>query len=288
MKRATKTKSSAGRRRPAWKGILRFGLVSIPVQAFSAKAKDTGEIELHWIHAAAGCHRPIHVQKVCPVHGPVRDRDIVSAYKYGRNQYLPIEPEKLTHLRTRNDKTIQVTAIVEPGAIDCMYFTDKTYYLLPDGQAGIRPYAVFREALEDRSRVGVAEATLFRREHVVVVRPVENLLSMTTLNYADHFQSAAAMSARAPKVRALPRELDMARTLLDQLAAEDFDFRAYKDPYSGELHKLIEAELAGKELPEAEPAEEPVALDFMDALKKSLARVRAQPAPAHRHHRKVS
>src|ERR1043166_8039829 len=100
MKRNTKRKSAPGRR-PAWKGILRFGLVSIPVQAFSAKAKDTGDVELHWVHAAAGCHRPIRVQKVCPVHGQVRDREIVSAYKHGRNDYLVIEPEKLAHLRTR-------------------------------------------------------------------------------------------------------------------------------------------------------------------------------------------
>ena len=131
---------SAKRARPIWKGMLRFGLVSIPVQAFGAKTQHGGRIDLDWLHR--DCHNRIRYQKVCPVHGEIARDEIVSGYKYGRRGYVVIEPDELQKLRGRRAKTIDVDVFIQPDALDRRYDTERSYYLLPDGEAGARPPAV--------------------------------------------------------------------------------------------------------------------------------------------------
>src|SRR5436309_267988 len=138
-KSSEKKRAAPKEERPTWKGFLKFGLVSIPVKASNARARGR-DIELHWLHAP--CHSRIHYRKVCPIHGEIPDEEIVSGYQYGKKSYVVIEPEELDKVRTHKSDTIQVIAAVAPEAIDSRYFTDKTYYLLPDGKPGAQAYAV--------------------------------------------------------------------------------------------------------------------------------------------------
>src|SRR4051812_6433200 len=55
--------------RAGWRGNLSFGLVSFPVEAVNALNRQESDIHFHQLHAK--CHRRIHYQKVCPVHGEV-------------------------------------------------------------------------------------------------------------------------------------------------------------------------------------------------------------------------
>src|SRR5262249_31153833 len=156
--------------------FLRFGLVSIPVKAYPVKS-EKADIELHWLHET--CLNRIRQQKSCPIHGEVSNEEIVSGYKVGQDDYVVIDPAELQKLRAKSEDTIDVSAIVGPHDIDDIYFTDKSYYLLPDGETGVRPYAVFQEALKEERLCGVAEAVLFRREHLLLVRPLDGLLTVT-------------------------------------------------------------------------------------------------------------
>src|SRR5690349_366011 len=96
--------------RPVWKGFLRFSLVSIPVQAITAKLPGQ-RVELHWLHK--DCHQRIRNQKVCPVHGEVSQDEIVSGYQVGKRQYVVIEDEDLKKLRSHRNDTIHVDTFIE-------------------------------------------------------------------------------------------------------------------------------------------------------------------------------
>jgi DNA end-binding protein Ku len=78
----------------------------------------------------------INYTKTCPIHGEVENRDIVSGYEHTKGQYVVIDPTELGMLRTEADKAINV---IQPDAIDEIYFDVRTYYLLPDGPVGQRP-----------------------------------------------------------------------------------------------------------------------------------------------------
>src|ERR1700722_10352074 len=86
-------KSGGPRHRAGWRGVLRFGLVSIPVQAFNAHLPDKEGVAFHQLHAT--CHSRIHYQKVCPIHGQVSNDEIVSGYEYAKGKYVVVDPEEL-------------------------------------------------------------------------------------------------------------------------------------------------------------------------------------------------
>jgi len=84
--------------------MLRFGLVSIPVEAFNAHNSETGQISLHQLHEK--CHSRIRYQKVCPIHGPVPNDEIVSGYEVSKGRYVEIDENELKAIRVECQPSI--------------------------------------------------------------------------------------------------------------------------------------------------------------------------------------
>jgi DNA end-binding protein Ku len=108
---------------------------------------------------------------------------------------------------------------------------------------------------------------------------------MATMRFADEVVSPDeitelfAEDTEAPK----KKELDMAKALIDSLAA-DFDADQYRDEYREELLALIERKAKGESIVAA-PGEEPKptkAPDLMAALEESLAAVRDEETKSSR------
>jgi DNA end-binding protein Ku len=133
---------------PYWKGFLKLSLVSVPVKAYKA-SDSNGDIHFNQLHAE--CHSRIQYKKTCPVHGEVRNEEIVSGFEYGKGQYVVVNPDELDKLRTEDEKAITIRAFITPDTLDPIYLTGKTYYLVPDAPVGQRPYAVLRRARRRRT-----------------------------------------------------------------------------------------------------------------------------------------
>jgi DNA end-binding protein Ku len=146
--------------RSVWKGFIQFSLVSVPVRAYSATASagSGGEIRLNQLHAE--CHNRIKYQKVCPVHGEVKQDEIVSGYEFAKDQYVIIDPGEIEKLRKPSEKAIQIDAFIKPDAIDDRYFSGRTQYLLPEGAPAFKPYALLHKALVEGNRVAFAKVVL--------------------------------------------------------------------------------------------------------------------------------
>ena len=56
---------------------------------------------------------------------------------------------------------------------------------MPDGEGGVKPYTVLQQAMVKQDKWGIGQAVMFGREHLVLVRPHEGLLSLALLNYAQ-------------------------------------------------------------------------------------------------------
>jgi non-homologous end joining protein Ku len=79
----------------------------------------------------------------------------------------------------------------------------------------------------------VAQVVLHGREHVVLLRPLGNVLAMSVLNYESRVMKPSAFEDEVPQVAA-SRELIRAST------AKRFDLAKYGDVYTERLKKLIE------------------------------------------------
>jgi DNA end-binding protein Ku len=254
--------------RSVWKGFIRFSLVSVPVKAYTATASGGG-ISLNQLHKE--CSSRVNYKKTCPIHGELKSDDIVSGYEYADGQYVVINPDELEKVRTPKDRAIDISAFIKPEAIDPAYYSGKTYYLVPDGPVGLKPYSLLHRTLVDEHRYAFAQVVFTGKEQVVLLRPIGGLIAMTPLSYSSEVKKASEFEPEVPKVEVSPAELKLAATLTDAMTTDDFDFSQYKDLYTERLQKLIEAKIAGQEVVAAPSEEAPQVINLMEALQKSVA-----------------
>jgi DNA end-binding protein Ku len=258
--------------RPTWKGFLRLSLVSVPVQAYTSAAPEHGEMHFHQLHK--GCNNRIRYQKVCPVHGEVSRDEIVSGYEYAKGQYVVIEDSEREQAHSKSDRAINIDKFIPPDAIDPMYFDGRTYYLVPDGAAGQKPYALFYRAMLDEHRAALGQVALSGRDRLVLVRAGDKLLTMSVLNYADQVKQPADFEDLIPEMSIKAGEMKLARTLIESTSSDDVDLSAYKDTYTEKLREIVEAKVAGQEVVVPPDEEDTPVVNLMDALRRSVARSR--------------
>ncbi len=258
--------------RSSWSGYLKLSLVSVPVKAYTASNPSGKRIALNQLHDE--CHSRIRYQKVCPIHGEVSQDQIVSGYEYSKGQYVVIDPSELDKLRTQNDKSITIDAVVNAGEIDPVYYTDRTYYLLPDGAIGHKPYNLILKTLEDQRFEAVARVVLSNRESLVLLRPYDHVLTMTVLSYKNEIKESAGFRDEIVPTDLSDQEVKLTRQLIEGMKRDAFDLGEYHDEYTEKLTMVIEAKVAGKEIVSQPAAEEPGVINLMDALKASVQRVK--------------
>ncbi len=256
--------------RSVWKGTLRFSLVSVPVEAYTAAERSEGEVRFNQLHDK--CHSRIRYKKTCPIHGEVENSEIVSGYEYEKDKYVIFDPAELNKLRPESDRSIVIDTFVAPDEIDPMYYDGRTYYLAPESAAAEKPYAVLVQAMSKMKRFAMATIILHGKEELVLVRPLEGVLTMTMLQYASQVRSPEVVKDQVPSVATNPQELKLAQQLIDASTEKRFDFSKYVDKHNEEIRKLIDAKVAGKEIvaPPAAAEEEVPVINLMDALKKSV------------------
>lgn len=253
-------------------GYLRFSLVTLPVRAYNATAPARAGIRMHQIHEKCGSR--IRHEKTCPIHGHVPNEEIVSGYEYEKGQYITFEPEELSKIKSENDRTVTIDAFVPSGAVDPVYFSGRTFYFVPSGPAGRQPYTVLHSAMNELGRWGIARLVLAGHDEVGVVRTLGKLLTLTVLHHGSEIRPASALAGDVEEGKVSAEELRLAETLVNASTADKYDPKEYVDHYTERLQQLLEMKAKGKRLRAPAHKEEPVILNLMDALKKSLGKVK--------------
>jgi DNA end-binding protein Ku len=257
--------------RSIWSGAISFGLVNVPVKLYSAVSKKT--VRFHQLHGETGTR--IQQRRVDPSTGEeVAYEDIVKGYEIGKDRYVVITPDELESLDPEKTRSIEIEDFVEESEIDPLYY-DHPYYLAPATGAE-KPYRLLLDAMAQSGRVAIARVVIRNKEQLVAIRPASNVLTMSTMNFADEVVPADSLDEVAAaddgdgKAKATKRELDMAEQLIDSLTSE-FDPSKYHDTYRERVLDLIERKAAGEEIAVAPEAPEPAPVpDLMAALEASL------------------
>ncbi len=262
---------ASSKSRSSWRGMIRFGLVTFPVEAFNAHAVEKDHIALHQLHAE--CHSRIRYQKTCPIHGPVDNDEIVSGYEISKGKYVEISEDELEEARTDEEKALTVDAFVPTDEIDPFYFDGRVYVLAPVGEQAREPYSVFLEALGRQKRVGVGKIIFSGKEQIVLLRPYRDSLLMNLLNYAAEMRNPRDLVAAPVSLGAKDKKVKLAEQLIRSWTDPDFDFAALQDTYTEKLQAIIDAKVHGRQTvaPEVDE-EEPDVINLTDALRKSLSK----------------
>lgn len=247
---------------------IAFGLVAIPVKLYSATV-GSERLRFHLLHAKDGSR--LKQQYVCLEEERVVGREeIVKGYEFAKDQYVMFTPEELKALEEAGTHSVDVERFVPLAVVDPVYF-ERTYYLAPD-QGGAKPFTLFVTALRESGRCAVGRWASHGRDHLVIVRPIDNALALHQLHFAPEVLPAGALGVESTKVR--EAELKLARQLIDQQSVDTFDPAAYPDEVKARVEAAIQRKVEGREVAVAEPRPAPGGniVDLMSALKASLER----------------
>src|SRR4051812_35592968 len=136
--------------RSLWTGSISFGLVNVPVKAFTA-VRDH-DVHFHQLDKKSGSR--IRYRKVAEDTGKeVDDDDIVMAFEVRKGKYVTFDDEELDALRPASTKTIDITDFVALEDIDPIYYA-RTYWLVPDGESAGKAYQLLVAAMDAEQQVG--------------------------------------------------------------------------------------------------------------------------------------
>jgi DNA end-binding protein Ku len=255
--------------RPVWRGTISFGLVNVPVKAYTA-VRDH-DVHFHQLEKKSGAR--IRNRKVSEKSGrEVEADDIEMGFEVKKGRYVTFDKDELAELKPASTRAIEVTDFVALEDIDPIYY-ERTYWLVPDSDQAKSSYQLLLAAMLERERVGIGTVVMRNKQYLTAIRPLDNVLAMSTMRFADEVvprQDIEDMPARRAKPEA--KALRMATQLLDAMAS-DWKPERYHDTYTEELRSRIKAREQGKDIVDEAPAEEPSGkvVDLMAALEESVA-----------------
>jgi len=259
-----------------WKGFISFGLVSFPVRLFAA-ARPLG-IHFHMLHKD-DLARIKEVLYCAEEDKPVSRDDIVKGTEVGKGEYVVVTNEELKKVAPPTASTMDIVQFVKSSEVDPI-FLESSYYVAPE-EAVSKPYMLLLNAMSETKYFALAKITMHGREHIAIIRPTRNGLVLHTMYFVDELQRK-----NAPKLSKnggySAKELQLARTLVDQLAG-DFKPEQYHDAYRENVERLLEQKQRGQKVTSVkQPRTRPV-VNIIDALQKSLAASKkSAPAKAKR------
>ncbi|NUR70040.1 MAG: Ku protein [Hamadaea sp.] len=258
--------------RAIWKGAISFGLVSIAVRLYAATEEK--DIRFHQVHVKDGGR--VKYQRVCTIDGKQVDYDqLAKGYEVG-DQMVVLTDDDFADLPLSSSRAIDVLEFVPEDQIDPILYS-RAYYLEPDGNVGLKPYLLLRDALSKAGRVGLVKVALRQREQLATVRVRDDVLVLNTMLWPDEVrQPAFDVLGGADQVKLHKQELQMAGSLIESMS-DEFDPTEYTDAYREALQQVIEAKIEGREVvtpPQPQEGEAEV-IDLMAALRESVAKAKA-------------
>jgi DNA end-binding protein Ku len=252
---------------------ISFGLVSVPVSIYSS-SESKASVSFNMLHKKCGTR--LKQQYICPKENEVVTRDdTVKGYEFAKDQYVVLSPEELKALEEKATSTIDVIEFVPLAGVDREYL-DKVYYLGPD-KGGDRAYRLLAAAMKETGKAALGQYAARGQQHLVLLRPLNGVLVMEQLHYADEIRPTTEVTIPPGEVK--EAELKLATQLIDQTSNESFEPGKYKDTVRERVLETIQRKIDGQDITgEAAPAADTKMLDLMQALKASLSKEKPEKA----------
>jgi len=257
---------------------ISFGLVSVPVNLYSS-SESKSSVSFNMLHKKCGAR--LKQQYVCPKdNNEVVGRDETSkGYEFAKDQYVVFTVEELKALEEKATSTIDVIEFVPLAQVDREYL-DKVYYLGPD-KGGDRAYRLLAEALKETGRAALGQYAARGQQHLVLLRPLNGVLVMEQLHYADEVRATTEVPVPAGEVQA--KELALAKQLIEQTATDTFEPAKFRDTVRERVMEAIQRKIEGQDITaDVTPDGGGKIIDLMEALKASLAKTASEPEEAER------
>jgi len=259
--------------RALWKGAISFGLVHVPVSLYPASKSEGISFDMIDKRDFA----PVGYKRYNKSTGDEIEREnIVKGYEYEKGEYVVITDEDFKQANVKATQTVEIVGFVDAASVSPYYY-DTPYYLEP-GKRGEKGYTLLREVLRRTGRIGIANVVIRSRQHLAALIPVDRMLVMNTLRFANEIRSMAELNLpEAGEGDLRENELTMGERLVDDMT-EKWKPEQYKDTYSDDLLKRIEKRIQAGEThavtatseDQSEPRKGAEVIDLVSLLRRSL------------------
>jgi DNA end-binding protein Ku len=273
-----------------WKGVVSFGMVSIPIRLYNA-TEATSRVSFRQL--CPDHHSPISYKRWCAEGDhEVQYSEILRGYEVGKDRYVIIDDKDLDNLPLPTAHAIDISEFVPVDEIEPGLYFDNAYFVEPE-ELGKKPYQLLRQALQATGKMAIAKIALRDKEHLAALHPNGKGLLMNTLHWPDEIRSEEGLKGLEGEVKINPKELEMAKALIESLA-DSFDPSRYKDEYREAVLKVVKAKMEGEVIEAPEAPQPAKVMDLMEALRQSVEQAKKQraskekPAAEPRRRRKAS
>ncbi|WHA43170.1 Ku protein [Agrobacterium larrymoorei] len=251
--------------RAVWRGSIKFADFQCDVGLYTA-ISSSEKISFNIINRKTG--NRVERQYLDSETGDKVERDDqVKGYELDNGDHLIVEGDELAELMPDGNKVIRIKNFIECDEVDKLYF-DKPYYLSPSTDEDREALSLLAQTLREKKVAALAEAILFRRNRMVLIRPDGDTIIATTLNYDYEVRSQAAAFKTIPDIEFDDEMLDLAGHIIKKRSGK-FDPASYSDRYNDALIELVEAKIAGKTIKKRAPEKRDNVIDLREALRES-------------------
>lgn len=224
--------------RSLWNGTITFGLVNIPIKLYSAVSSSTIDLDM----LDGRDHANIRFLRINEkTRKEVPYDKIVKGFKI-KDDYVVLEDQDFDDASPEKSKTIDIQNFVKATEINPMLF-ETSYYAEADKQ-GIKAYALLLAALNKSKMAGLGQFVLRQKENLCIIHPQNDVIVISKIRFAQEIKDTSEINV--PDLSSVSKkELDMAMSLVKQYTSP-FNIEKYKDDYSSDLMKIINAKAKGK------------------------------------------
>jgi DNA end-binding protein Ku len=252
--------------RSMWKGVVSFGMVSIPIRLYNATESSA---KVSFRQLCPEHKSPISYKRWCAEGDhEVSYGEILKGYEVGRDRYVIIDDKDLDNLPLATAHSVDIQEFVPADEIEPGLYFKNAYYVEPE-ELGKKPYHLLRKALEATGRMAIAKIALRDREHLCALHANGKGMLMNTLNWPDEIRSTEGLKGLEDDVKINPKELEMAKALIESLA-DSFDPARYKDEYREAVMRVVQAKIDGEVIEAPAAPQTAKVMDLMEALRASV------------------
>jgi len=260
-----------------WSGSITFGLVTIPVELYSARRG--GGVPLRMLSPDGV---PLARQYVCSEEGvPLEDDEIVRGYEVAPGEFVLVDDEELEALAPRRSRDIELERFVDRDAVAPGYL-ERAYFLVP-GSGQTKAYRLLADTMERTRRAAIASFVMRDKAYALAIFADRGVLRAGVLRFGDELRSPETLGLPG-FVRPDAARVKRMQKAIESLARDEVDERELRDDADERLLALArEKRERGEDVVEApaapaEPAEGDGGAEVVDLTALLKQRLRGSAA----------
>jgi DNA end-binding protein Ku len=217
--------------RGVWSGSISFGLVTVPVELFSATRRGGVPLRMLTEDGVPVSRRYVSAKD----QRELGTDEIERGYEIAPGEFVTVSDEELEGLAPRRSRDIDLARFVPRDAIDPAYFV-QAYFLLPAGDQS-KAYHLLAETMERTNRAALANIVMRGKAYALAIFADGGLLRAETLRFGDELRSVESIDLPAPTPVDRARVAKMAKAI-ESLAESKLDEAELTDDSSAKMLAL--------------------------------------------------